>query len=243
MQFMVLRRSDEFTEAGQADHRLDEQFMPAAQGVWLSIDAGGVNRIDTPADPRRTIAGFALIEAPSKQDAIAAWSERRPAVGGEYGGKFSGEDGGEYGGVYELREGGCPGGCAPVMPAQQAAPAGTRYAVLLRSTEELDSEAPVPQHQLDALDQHNAREAAAGVLLGASGLRASARGARISVARNTFSVVDGPFTELKELIAGYWLIRVASLKEAIAWASRNPYPTGPRVTVEIRALRGPDCAT
>ncbi len=48
--------------------------------------------------------------------------------------------------------------------------------------------------------------------------------------------MDGPFTEIKEMIAGYWLIRVASMDEAIAWAVRNPYPTGPKVEVEIREL-------
>ncbi len=231
MQFMVLRRSDELTEAGLSDASMDEQFMPAAEGVWLSIDAGGVNRVDTPSGPGRSIAGFALIDAPSKQQAIAAWSERPGAHAG----------GGAGAAVYELREGGCPGGCAPVVPADGAL-AGSRYAVLLRSTDDLESEVAVPHHKLDALDAHNAREAAAGVLLGASGLRASARGARISVAKNKFSIIDGPFTEIKELIAGYWLIRAASLKDAIAWASRNPYPTGPDVTVEIRALREPGAA-
>ena len=49
-------------------------------------------------------------------------------------------------------------------------------------------------------------------------------------------LIDGPFTEVKELIAGYWMIRVASMEQAIAWARRVPYPTGPVVEVEIRPL-------
>lgn len=225
MQFMVLRRSDEQTEAGQIDPHMDELFLPAAQGVWLEIDEGGVNRVDTPSGPRRSIAGFSLIDAPSRQEAIASWSERLlPGASAEY----------------ELREGGCPGGCAEVVPSDGVVPAGERYAILLRSDDALEQEVPVPRHMLDTLDAHNATEAAAGVLLGANGLRSSARGARIRVAPQKLSVVDGPFTEIKELIAGYWLIRVASLQEAIAWASRNPYPTGPHVSVEIRALREPD---
>ena len=226
MQFMVLRRSDEQTEAGVVDPHLDEVFLPAAQGVWLEIDAGGINRVDTPPGPRRSIAGFALIDAPSRQEAIASWTER-PALGGGASAE------------YELREGGCPGGCAPVTPDGAVTPNGNRYAILLRSDEALEDEIPVARQKLDTLDAHNAVEAAAGVLLGANGLRASGRGARISVAPQKLSVVDGPFTEIKELIAGYWLIRAASMQAAIAWASRNPYPTGPRVTVEIRALREP----
>jgi hypothetical protein len=53
------------------------------------------------------------------------------------------------------------------------------------------------------------------------------------------SVLDGPFTEIKELIAGYWLIRAESLDQAIEWAKRNAYPTGPDVDVEIRPLYEP----
>jgi hypothetical protein len=56
------------------------------------------------------------------------------------------------------------------------------------------------------------------------------------VAKNQFAVVDGPFTEIKEMIAGFWMIRVPTMDDAIAWAKRNPYPTGPDVDVEIREL-------
>ena len=182
-------------------------------------------RIDTPSDAQRSIAGFALIEAPSRQDAIASWCERPLQAGGAV--------------LYEVREGGCVGGCAAINAQGGAGAASGRYALLLRSTPALEDEAAVPQARLDALDRHNAAQVAAGVLLAGSGLRTSARGARIKVATNTLSVIDGPFTELKELIAGYWLIRAASMDEAIAWAERNPYPTGPRVTVEIRVLHEP----
>ena len=74
------------------------------------------------------------------------------------------------------------------------------------------------------------------MLLAADGLRGSARGARVKVAKGMFSVVDGPFTEIKEMIAGFWMIRVPTMDDAIDWARRNPYPTGPDVEVEIREL-------
>ena len=74
------------------------------------------------------------------------------------------------------------------------------------------------------------------MLLGADGLRSSAHASRMQFRDGKPTVIDGPFTEIKELIAGYWLIRVASMAEAIEWAKRNPYPTGPDVEVEIRSM-------
>lgn len=169
-------------------------------------------------DTAELIAGFGVIEAASIADAAEAL-RHWPAPA-----------------VIEIRQSGCPGGCAEVHPARLDDPQGKRFAVLLRASADLENEVPVPQENLDRLDRHNAAEAAKGVLLAADGLRSTARGARVTVAKGTFSVVDGPFTEIKELIAGYWLIRVASMTDAIAWAIRNPYPTGPKVEVEIREL-------
>lgn len=93
-----------------------------------------------------------------------------------------------------------------------------------------------PQAVLDTLDAFNAAQARAGVLLAADGLQPSARGARVRFAAGVPSVVDGPFTEIKELIAGYWMIRAASMVDAIAWARTVPYPIGAHVEVEIRPL-------
>lgn len=73
----------------------------------------------------------------------------------------------------------------------------------------------------------------AGVLLAGEGLHPSARGARIRYSGEERSVIDGPFTEAKELIAGFWLIQVKSLAEAIEWARRVPFREG---EVEIRQV-------
>ncbi|MFP5393387.1 MAG: YciI family protein, partial [Gammaproteobacteria bacterium] len=89
------------------------------------------------------------------------------------------------------------------------------------------------------VDAHCAAEAQAGTLLAAAGLRSTAFGARVRHAGGKSTVLDGPFAEIKELIAGYWLIRADSLEEAIAWAKRNCYPSGPQVEVEVRALQAP----
>jgi hypothetical protein len=244
MQFMIFRKADKDTEAGvlpgaellQAMGEYNQQLVdagimrggeglqPSAKGVRLQLSSGRVTIVDGPfAETKELIAGFSIIDVASKQEAID-WLSRWPRQDG--GGNVE----------LELRESGCPGGCAEVETATVADPQGKRFVVLLRSSPDLESEVPVPRAKLDALDAHNAAEAKAGVLLSADGLRSSARGARVKIAAGTLAVVDGPFTEIKEMIAGYWMIRVASLQEAIEWAKRNPYPSGPDVEVEIRQV-------
>jgi hypothetical protein len=134
--------------------------------------------------------------------------------------------------VLELRETGCPGGCAQVPPA--AAGEGGRYLILLRSSAGTEADRIPPQHMLDALNAFNAEQAAQGRLLAGDGLKASSSGARVKLSGGQASVIDGPFAEAKELIAGFWMIRASSMADAIAWARTLPYPTGPWVEVEIR---------
>lgn len=244
MQFMIFRKADQDTEAGvlpgaellQAMGEYNRQLadagvmrggeglQPSAKGVRLHLSSSGATIVDGPfIDTRELIAGFSIIEVESMQEAID-WVSRWPRQDG--GGNVE----------LEIRESGCPGGCAEIGATAVADPQGKRFVVLLRSSADLESEVPVPRAKLDALDAHNAAEAKAGVLLAADGLRSSARGARVKVAGGALSVVDGPFTEIKEMIAGYWMIRVPSLQDAIEWARRNPYPTGPEVEVEIRQV-------
>ncbi|HVS23077.1 MAG TPA: YciI family protein, partial [Gammaproteobacteria bacterium] len=76
----------------------------------------------------------------------------------------------------------------------------------------------------------------AGVMLAGEGLQASSKGARVKFSGKKRSVVDGPFAETKELIAGFWIWRTKSLAEAIEWAKRCPNPTGQESELEIRQL-------
>ncbi len=218
MQYMVLQRSDADAHAPLAGMILLE---PASGAVRLHIEPGQVVITDGPFEDGQTIAGFAVIDAASKEEALAQVSGWALPEGAEL----------------EVRMSGCPGGCAAVHAAAPAHLQATRYAILLRSSDALEAEAAVPQAVLDRLDAHNAVEARAGVLVAADGLRSTHSGARVQVAAGKRAVIDGPFTEIKELIAGYWMIQVPSLEAAIAWAKRNPYPSGPRVDVEIRAVR------
>jgi len=73
-------------------------------------------------------------------------------------------------------------------------------------------------------------------MLAGDGLQASSKGARVRFSGEKRSVVDGPFAETKELVAGYWLWQVDSLDEAIEWAKRCPNPTGDEGVLEVRPL-------
>jgi hypothetical protein len=224
MHYMVLCRAD---AASETPNTLPLNamlwFEPSASAVRLHIDAGGVTVRRGPfPDTAEMVAGFGMIEAASLDDAIAqtrAWPVPP-----------------ERAAVLEIRRSGCPEGCSPIIADGTAYPDGRQFAVLLRSSEALEGEVPVGPGRIDALDRHNAEQARAGVLLAGDGLRSAKSGARVKLAAGKSTVLDGPFTEIKELIAGYWLIQVPSMDDAIAWASSNPYPSGPPVDVEIRPV-------
>ena len=108
-----------------------------------------------------------------------------------------------------------------------------RFMMIIKANE--DSEAGVlPSEQLlSEMGKFNEELMKAGVLLDLAGLQASAKGARVKYAKGKRTVIDGPFAEAKELIAGYWLIQVKSREEAIEWAKRVPAPQGEHAESEI----------
>jgi hypothetical protein len=110
-----------------------------------------------------------------------------------------------------------------------------RFMMLVRAT--ADSEAEIygenARDEFAAMGEYNESLVKAGVLLAAEGLQPSSRGARIQFSGGKRTVVDGPFTEAKELIAGFWIIDVKSREEAMEWASRVPFVDG---EVEIRPV-------
>jgi len=102
-----------------------------------------------------------------------------------------------------------------------------------------DSEAGVlpSQELLAEMGKFNDELAKAGVLLAAEGLQASSKGARVRFSGKKRTVIDGPFAETKELIAGFWLWQVRSLDEAIEWVKRCPNPMpGTESEIEIRQV-------
>jgi len=98
-----------------------------------------------------------------------------------------------------------------------------------------DSEAGVlpTREQLEEMGRFNETMVKAGVMLAGEGLQASSKGARITFDAGKPTVTDGPFTETKELIAGFWLIQAKSKEEAVEWISRAPFVDG---EVEIRQI-------
>ncbi|MEG4818141.1 YciI family protein [Microcoleus sp. K5-D4] len=108
--------------------------------------------------------------------------------------------------------------------------------VLVKATE--DSEAGVmPSEQLlTEMGQYNEALVKAGIMLAGEGLHPSSKGARVRFSGTNRSVTDGPFTETKELIAGYWIWQVQSMEEAIAWVKRCPNPMPGESEIEIRPI-------
>jgi hypothetical protein len=111
-----------------------------------------------------------------------------------------------------------------------------KFMLILKSTKDSEAGKMPSEETIAAMVKYNQEQAKAGVLVDAAGLYPSSQnGARIRFApggKNT--VIDGPFTESKELVAGYWIIQVKSLAEAIEWAKRSPFPpNGPVEETEI----------
>ena len=108
-----------------------------------------------------------------------------------------------------------------------------RFMMIVKANK--DSEAGVlpTEEQLAEMAKYNEELVKAGVLLAAEGLHASAKGARVRFSGAKRTVIDGPFTEAKELIAGFWLIQAKSKEEAIEWAKRVPFEES---EIEVRQV-------
>ena len=111
-----------------------------------------------------------------------------------------------------------------------------RVMVLIKAND--DSEAGVlpDEGMLTEMTNYNEELVKAGVMLAGEGLHPSSKGARVRFSGEKRTVIDGPFTEAKELIAGYWLWQVRSMEEAIEWVKRVPNLTGEEVEIEIRPV-------
>ena len=111
-----------------------------------------------------------------------------------------------------------------------------RFMLLIKANS--DSEAGIlPSAELlTAMGKFNEELVRAGVMLAGEGLHPSSKGARVRFSGAQRTVIDGPFSETKELIAGFWLIQVKSKEEAIEWVKRVPNPTGEESEIEIRQV-------
>jgi hypothetical protein len=111
-----------------------------------------------------------------------------------------------------------------------------RFMVMVRADRNTEAGMMPTEELLAAMGRYNEELVNAGVLLAGEGLHPSSRGARVRFSGDKRTVIDGPFAETKELIAGYWLWQVGSLEEAIEWVKRCPNPLEGESEIEIRQV-------
>ena len=111
-----------------------------------------------------------------------------------------------------------------------------RFMLMVKANADTEAGVMPTEEELAAMGAFNEQLVQAGIMLAGDGLHPSSRGARVHFSGDKRTVVDGPFTEAKELIAGFWIIEVKSLDEAIEWVKRVPNPTGEESEIEIRQV-------
>jgi hypothetical protein len=108
-----------------------------------------------------------------------------------------------------------------------------RFMVMIKASAESEAGVPPSTELVAAMGKFNEEMVKAGVMLAGEGLHPSSKGARIRFSKGKRTVIDGPFAETKELIAGFWLIQVKSKEEALEWVKRCPAPMGEGQDAEI----------
>lgn len=241
MQFMMLMKSDERSEAGampdasiiDAMTRYNEDLVkagvlvsaeglhPTSKGATIRLAGGKRMTLDGPyAEAKEVIAGYWVLRTKTREDAIA-WAKRNPGAAGNL----------ELRQLYEMDD-------FPVDPAEQengwrakeermrqeqeaapkalVAPGTKRFIAMLTSDKVTESGVLPDEKMLNAMGKLMEEMGSAGVVVGGEGLQPSAKGVRIHANKLT----DGPFAESKELIAGFMMLRCKSLAEAIEWSWR-----------------------
>lgn len=108
-----------------------------------------------------------------------------------------------------------------------------RFMMLVKASKETEAGVMPEEKDLANMATYNEEMVKAGVMLAGDGLHPSSKGARVRFSKGKPTVIDGPFTEAKELIAGYWMIQVKSREEALEWARRVPFDDG---EIELRQV-------
>lgn len=111
-----------------------------------------------------------------------------------------------------------------------------RFMVMVKANKDSEAGVMPSEEMLAAMAAFNEEMVRAGIMVDGGGLQPSSKGARIRIDRDKRTVIDGPFTETKELIAGYWIIEVKSKEEAVEWMMRVPDPHNEGGEIEIRRM-------
>ena len=268
MRFMMMIKSDAQSEAGvMPDEKLiagmvkynddlvqagallaAEGLQPTSKGAHIKFSKGKPTVTDGPfAEAKEVIAGYWIIRAKSKQEAIE-WARRIPFEAGETPANSDGAGEVEVRQIFELEdfpvsaeESGWrekeaefragSGGLPAVNPRLK------RFVIFRKADKNTEANAPASEELLAAMGAYNEEGINAGVLLAGEGLRPSSNGARVRYSEGKRTVIDGPFTESKELIAGFTMIQVPSKEEALAWVRRWPALDGDgEVELELRQV-------
>lgn len=111
-----------------------------------------------------------------------------------------------------------------------------RFAILIKATPTSEAGGIPDQKLLEDMGKFNEDLVAAGIMLSGEGLQSSSKGARVRFSGDKRTVIDGPFAETKELVAGFWIWQCKSLDEAITWVKRCPNPFNEESEIEIRQI-------
>jgi hypothetical protein len=111
-----------------------------------------------------------------------------------------------------------------------------RFMVMVRANKDTEAGVMPEERLLAEMGRYNEELVKAGIMLAGEGLHPSSKGARVKFSGASRTVIDGPFAETKELIAGFWLLQVKSLEEAIEWVKRCPNPLDGESEIEIRQV-------
>jgi hypothetical protein len=111
-----------------------------------------------------------------------------------------------------------------------------KFMILIRATEDMENGVMPSEELLTEMTEFNEKLVNAGIMVGGDGLHPSAKGARVKFDGKKTTVIDGPFAEAKELIAGYWIWEVGSLEEAVEWVKQVPNTDGGHGEIEIRQV-------
>jgi hypothetical protein len=111
-----------------------------------------------------------------------------------------------------------------------------RVMVLVKADKDTEAGVMPSEQLLTEMGNYNEELVKAGIMLAGEGLHPSSKGKRVRFSGDKRTVIDGPFAETKELIAGFWLWQVRSMDEAIEWVKRCPNPTGAESVIEIRQV-------
>lgn len=115
-----------------------------------------------------------------------------------------------------------------------------RFIVMVKATKDSEAGVMPSTELLAAMGKYNEELVKAGIMLAGEGLHPSSKGARVKFSGTNRTVVDGPFAESKELVAGFWIWQVKSKEEAIEWVKRCPNPMPEDSEIEIRQIFSPD---